>query len=84
MSREGKWWCWHREESEVERFYAEPKGDLFKSVDGNAKALERIFFGVTTLRLKCHRCWRIREVEILGKREGDGCAMPPVWRVGGP
>lgn len=59
-------WCRHTHEQELERFYAEPVAEA-QHLKGDAETMERLLFGVTTLRLECVACERVRELELLGK-----------------
>jgi len=55
---------------EVERFHAKPLTKI--ELEGaSAHLLERLLFGVTTIKFKCSKCQKMKFQEVLGKSEND-------------
>lgn len=60
---------WHRHKwIEVERFHAMPLVSI--EIEGaSAHAVERLTFGVTTIKFECRLCGQDKFKEVLGKSE---------------
>ncbi len=57
--------CWRHDYQEVERFFAPPISRSFEgaATDGERRAM---MFGLTTIRMVCSKCGKIRAHEFTG------------------